>query len=50
MAPGVPFRSVIVTAFDCCENTSSRTAEHPLGTQASTAADSLADAVAAFTA
>jgi hypothetical protein len=49
IAPGAPFRSVTVTAFDCCENTSSRTAEHPLGTHASTSADSLADAVGALT-
>lgn len=49
-APGNPLRRVTVTVFDCCEKTSSRTAEHPLGTHASTAADSLAEADAAFTA
>jgi len=42
--PGAPARSVTVTVFDCCENTSSSVAVHPAGTHDST--DAVSDALA----
>ena len=42
MLPAVPARNVTVTIADCCENTSRREAVQCRGTQASTAAVSVA--------
>jgi hypothetical protein len=42
MLPGTPCRSVTLIVFDCCENTVSRVAVQPAGTQVNTAAPSLA--------
>jgi hypothetical protein len=49
MLPTTPARRVTVTVFDCCENTVSFDAVHPVGTHVSAAAVSLALAFGLFT-
>jgi hypothetical protein len=49
IAPGVPFRNVTVTAFDCCEYTVNAVAEQAAGIHVSTEASSAALAFGLFT-